>query len=56
MWKFTTRKPLDSGDDKDTLIELDKELLMCYSFRAESADFEKHDSVGRFTLTFQSDG
>ena len=57
MWEFTTRRPIDTGDDKqDMLIELDKDMMMCYSYRLEGSEFVKHEGTGRFTLNFQSDG
>ena len=55
--EFTTRRAIDTGDDKqDMLVELDKNMMMCYSFRTEGFELEKHEGIGRFTLNFQSDG
>ena len=57
MWEFTTRRKIDTGDDKqDMLIELDKDMMMCYSFRLEGYELTKHEGIGRFTLNFKSDG
>ena len=56
LWEIITRRPLDTGDSQDAIIELDKELMMSYAFRTESAEFEKHDNVGHFTIQLKSDG
>ena len=31
-------------------------MTMCYSFRSEGFEFEKHEGIGRFTLKLQTDG
>ena len=56
MVKITTRRPMDTGDVQDAIIELDKEMMMSYAVSTSSATFEKHESVGHFTLELKSDG
>ena len=47
---------LDTGDEKDFAIQLDREMKMSYQFSRETSAFEKHDFTQPLVLLFLSDG
>ena len=53
---FTARRALDTGDPDDFMFQLDREMVIAYSFNVGSVQFENQDFDNKHTLLLLSDG
>ena len=54
---FTSRRALDTGDENDFAVELDKEFLLSYQYSKSQNHFDQHTSFFEpFRLVLLSDG
>lgn len=54
---FTSTRPLDTGYINSYVIELDKDLQMCFAFNTRTSALKYHENDrGVFNMRFNSDG
>lgn len=57
MQEFTFKRLLDTGDEEqDFMVQLDKDLRVCFGINAKTPDFIANTDWGLFKMRYNSDG
>lgn len=53
---FETRRKLDTGDEKDYIVKINEENVMCAAFKRSTAQFVHHDAWELWTFKVTETG
>jgi hypothetical protein len=53
---FYFSRNLDTGDKEDYLVQLDKDINICFGLNINTPDFEANTDWGLFKIRYNSDG